>query len=113
MISLLAAMALNAAVTTSMPPCNVVVATDAPNVNAVIQHEIAHCWGWKHSHAKHDANKKLNAKYRASFPPLWYRMKGMYPNMGDGIRFELSKDVLKLCDGGSAYGCQWGGLQDD
>lgn len=96
----------------SLPPCNVVVATNAPNPAAVVQHEMAHCWGWKHPKVKHQ-NAQLTSSYRSFVPPRYYRLLGEYPNMGDGIRFELSKDVLRLCDGGSAYGCQWGGLQND
>lgn len=106
------ALALVLNTSASLPVCNVVVATDAPNPTAVVQHEMAHCWGWKHPKVKHQ-NAQLTSSYRSFVPPFRYRLLGMYPNMGDGIRFELSKDVLRLCDGGSAYGCQWGGLQDD
>lgn len=101
MLSLLAA----------LPVCYIVVATDAPNPAAVIEHEMAHCWGFVHAEVKGDPNKVISKTYQAKRPSLWWRLKGEYPNLGDGIRFERSRDVLKLCDGGSAYGCQWGGLQ--
>lgn len=96
----------------ALPICYMIVATDAPNVQAVVKHEMAHCWGWVHP-TNIAGGKSINKQYRAFVPPLKYRLKGKYPNMGEGIRFELSQDVLKLCDGGSAYGCQWGGLQNN
>lgn len=92
-----------------LPMCFVVVATDAGNPGAVVKHEMAHCWGWVHPEVTSGANRKINSTYRAYNPPLRYRLKGAYPSVE--VRFELSAKVLKLCDGGSAYGCQWGGLQ--
>lgn len=45
---------------------------------------------------------------RAPIAPWRYRIKGEYPNKI--VRYEIGKDVAKLCDG-NVYGCQWGGLQ--
>lgn len=95
------------------PACFIVVASDAPNPEAVVIHEMAHCWGYRHAEKKGDPNKVLNKAYRANMPSRYWTSKGEYPNLPDGIHFETSKEVLKLCDGGSAYGCQWGGLSSD
>lgn len=93
----------------ALPICYFVVATDAPNPEAVYKHETWHCWGWTHSvHANKGATDHFDKKMRAPIAPWRYRLKGEYPNRI--VRFELGKDVAKLCDG-NVYGCQWGGKQ--
>lgn len=95
MLNLFAAVALQA--------CTIVVAADAPNPQAIYDHEIAHCWGWMHEHRE---KPELNKTYRAAMPPMSIRAKGQYPADHLTVLSHRSKDVRKLCNG-NPYGCQW------
>lgn len=89
----------------ALPMCYIVVATDAPNVQAVVWHEGFHCYGWTHSHRSD--NRAMNSTYRAEDPPWHYRRKGPYPLDRMEIYYDTSANVQKIC--GSAYGCKTGG----
>lgn len=94
----------------ALPMCYFVVATDAPAPVEIYRHETWHCWGWTHpASANHGATDHFDAKMRAPIAPWYYRIKGEYPAKYREVRYELGKDVAKLCDG-NVYGCQWGGL---
>lgn len=94
----------------ALPMCYFVVATDAPAPAEIYRHETWHCWGWKHSvHANKGATDHFDPKMRAPIAPWYYRIKGEYPAKYREVRYELGKDVAKLCNG-NVYGCQWGGL---
>lgn len=89
----------------ALPMCYFVVATDAPNPEAIYKHETWHCWGW--THPVHGVASHFDPKMRAPIAPWHYRIKGEYPNKE--VRYDIGRNVAKLCNG-NVYGCQWGGL---
>lgn len=95
-------------ITTLLPICYINVAVDVGNLTAVLNHEMAHCWGWNHPVVNIGTNKYINKGYKSYSPSLWWRLKGPYPNVV--IQYEFSPEVLKLCNNMSAYGCAKGGL---
>lgn len=88
-----------------LPICFFVVATDAPNPEAIFIHEQAHCWGW--SHAPHDG-RRIAKTYRAHMPTgKWLRP---YPRARLSVQYERMADVSAICGHNERFGCQWGGL---
>lgn len=93
----------------ALPLCEIWASTQAPNVPALLQHEMAHCWGWVHPIHGSPLLAKTKAEreaYRAYSPPLRYRILGKYPNTV--IYFMTEKDAAKEC---GSWGCAAGGLQ--
>lgn len=95
----------------ALPMCYFVVATDAPNPEAIYKHETWHCWGWTHSimSANKGPTDHFDAKMRAPIAPWYYRIKGEYPEKSRTVYYDIGSNVAKLCNG-NVYGCQWGGL---
>lgn len=89
-----------------MPLCEVWASTEAPNVDALVEHEEAHCWGWEHP--KHAAPKPGDSAYRAAPIPAKYRALGHYPKDRLIIHWETEKDTYAVCD---SWGCQFGGVR--
>lgn len=79
--------------------CHVVVATDAPNPEAIAIHENAHCWGWVHP--EHVGTRSKG--YKAFMPPA--KFKKPYPNIE--VQFWTMNDVRKVCGKDEPFGCQW------
>ena len=98
---------LLSAAASALPMCYIVVAIDAPNPVAVLNHEMAHCWGWIHPEGVKD-NSKITKNFKAFEVPLKYKLKGIYPNVD--LQYKYSKRVLELCNNMSAYGCAYEGL---
>lgn len=88
-----------AAVAKPLPVCHFVVATDAPNPEAIFVHENAHCWGWVHPEL---VGTRANG-YKAFTPPAKFTKP--YPNVEP--RFETMRDVRKICGNDEPFGCQW------
>lgn len=91
--------------TTLAPMCYFVVATDAPNPNAIFIHEQAHCWGW--SHPEH--NGARGKGYKAHMPPA--KFKKPYPRGRVEVQFETMAVVRTICGANEPFGCQWGGVK--
>lgn len=88
-----------------LPICYFVVATDAPNPEAIYIHEQAHCWGW--SHKVHNGERSHN--YKAEMPRgKWLKP---YPIKRLRVRYELMRDVPAVCGANEQFGCQWGGVK--
>lgn len=88
-----------------LPICEVYASTEAPNPDALVEHEEAHCWGWEHP--KHRAPKPGETAYRAAPIPLKYRLLGHYPKDKLIIYWVTEKDAYAEC---GSWGCQYGGL---
>lgn len=90
-----------------LPMCYVTVARDAPDVQAIVRHEMAHCWGWVHPER---ASTPQFGSLKSSAPiPLKYKLKGRYPKARVEVYFYTHGMVAQECDG-NPYGCAWGGL---
>lgn len=89
----------------AVPMCYFVVATDAPNPEAIFVHENAHCWGWVHP--EHVGTRSKG--YKAFMPPREF--KKPYPRKRVQVTFDTMENVRKICGPAEPYGCQWGGMQ--
>lgn len=91
-----------------LPMCYVYVATDADYPRRILNHEMAHCWGWKHPERKE--NPKFG-QLKSSFKIPWkYVLKGTYPLNRLVVYYDVHGKIAKECEG-NPYGCAWGGLQ--
>ena len=88
-----------------LPLCSFAVATDAPNPRAIYQHEMAHCWGWKHF--AHEPHGTMTKSYRAPSPSAYWQGKGAYPKDRLTIYYDTGRNIARNYCNGNAYGCQW------
>lgn len=81
--------------TGNLPPCEVVVAWDRSK-HIILEHEMAHCWGWQHGEASYAGEFK---------PPVEVMALGEYPNLI--LRRVSTARAKRIC---GSYGCAKGGL---
>lgn len=90
-----------------LPMCYVYVASDASSPKAVLDHEMAHCWGWVHPEP---ASTPKFGSLKSSAPiPFKYRIKGSYPANRVEVYTYDHRMIAQECNG-NPYGCAWGGL---